>query len=213
VDTPTHSPRGGGYGFPFDPQLRADVAPPVWLPQLDPATVLLTPAPEGFTAVRSIGAITPVFRRRADEGEYWIVGGAGRRLPILLLDDTTAATPMAAVIPFDETFPERADATMRLWRIANGEPQDRALDQLTQPRRHRFVLTFRALDAHLTGETYRGIAQNLFDRVHIPLGRGWKTHDLRDRTIRLVRTGLKLMRGGYLKLLRYSRRRRRTRGR
>ena len=54
---------------------------------------------------------------------------------------------------------------------------------------------------------------NLFDRVHIPLGRAWKTHDLRDRTIRLVRTGLKLMRGGNLKLLRYSRRRRRTRGR
>ena len=33
--------------------------------------------------------------------------------------------------------------------------------------------------------------------------------DLRDRTIRLVRTGLELMRGGYLNLLRYPRRRRR----
>ena len=34
------------------------------------------------------------------------------------------------------------------------------------------------------------------------------THDLRDRTIRLVRAGVDLMRGGYLDLLRYPRRRR-----
>jgi hypothetical protein len=39
--------------------------------------------------------------------------------------------------------------------------------------------------------------------MRIPAGAGWKTHDLRDRTIRLVRSGVKLMRGGYLDLLRY----------
>jgi hypothetical protein len=38
------------------------------------------------------------------------------------------------------------------------------------------VLVLRALDAH------------------VPSGASWKTHDLRDRTIRLVRTGLHLMR-------------------
>jgi len=40
---------------------------------------------------------------------------------------------------------------------------------------------------------------------HIP-ERAWKTHDLRNRTIRLVQTGLALMRGGYRELLRPSRR-------
>jgi hypothetical protein len=42
----------------------------------------------------------------------------------------------------------------------------------------------------------------------VPSGMSWKTHDLRDRTIRLVRTGLHLMRGGYLELLNPQRRRR-----
>lgn len=134
-------------------------------------------------------------------------------MSVLLLDDTTVAAPVAAVIPFDDTFAARADATLRLWRVVTGQPQGRALDRLTQPQRHRFVLTLRALDAHLAGETYRGIAQALFGRVRIPPGPGWKTHDLRDRTIRLVRTGVTLMRGGYLKLLRHARRMRRRPGR
>ncbi len=67
----------------------------------------------------------------------------------------------------------------------------------------------RALDAHLADKPYRMIAQGLFGQRRVPSGSSWKTHDLRDRTIRLVRTGLQLMRGGYLKLLRHHRRRRR----
>jgi hypothetical protein len=66
----------------------------------------------------------------------------------------------------------------------------------------------RALDAHLADETYRAIAQGLFGERRVPSSSSWKTHDLRDRTIRLVRTGLQLMRGGYLKLLNRHRRRR-----
>ncbi|WP_283807723.1 DUF2285 domain-containing protein [Bradyrhizobium sp. LTSPM299] len=33
--------------------------------------------------------------------------------------------------------------------------------------------------------------------------RGWKTHDLRNRSIRLVHSGLAPMRGGHRDLLRY----------
>jgi hypothetical protein len=36
----------------------------------------------------------------------------------------------------------------------------------------------------------------------------WKTHDLRARTVRLVRSGLDLMRGGYIRLLSGRHRRR-----
>jgi hypothetical protein len=73
---------------------------------------------------------------------------------------------------------------------------------LTAQRRRRFVFTLRALDGWLAGQTYRAIAQGLFGSKRVPAGAGWKTHDLRDRTIRLVRTGLNLMHGGYLDLLR-----------
>jgi hypothetical protein len=71
------------------------------------------------------------------------------------------------------------------------------------------VLALRALDGHLAGATYREIAEVLFGTARVPSGSSWKTHDLRGRTIRLVRMGLKLMRGGYLDLLRSTRRRRR----
>jgi len=42
----------------------------------------------------------------------------------------------------------------------------------------------------------------LFGDACVPAGPGWRTHDLRDRAIRLVRAGMELMQGGYLDLLR-----------
>ncbi|HAR25926.1 MAG TPA: hypothetical protein DCS46_16425, partial [Bradyrhizobium sp.] len=59
----------------------------------------------------------------------------------------------------------------------------------------------RALDARTDGSTYREIAEVLFGAGRIS-ERDWKTHDLRNRTIRLVQSGLALMRGGYRALLR-----------
>jgi hypothetical protein len=49
------------------------------------------------------------------------------------------------------------------------------------------------------------LADVLFGAKRIP-ERAWKTHDLRNRTIRLVQAGFALMRGGYRDLLRQSRR-------
>jgi len=49
-----------------------------------------------------------------------------------------------------------------------------------------------------------GIAQGLFGKHRIP-DRGWKTDHLCSRTIRLVQTGLPLVRGGYRALLRRNR--------
>ena len=54
--------------------------------------------------------------------------------------------------------------------------------------------------------SYRTIAEGLFGAKRIP-ERAWKTHDLRNRTIRLVQNGFALMRGGYRDLLRQARRR------
>jgi hypothetical protein len=65
-------------------------------------------------------------------------------------------------------------------------------------------LTLRALDARQQGNSYRKIAVVLFGLKQIS-ERAWKTHDLRSRTIRLVRSGFALIRGGYLDLLRHGR--------
>ena len=117
-------------------------------------------------------------------------------------------TPVASVIPLDGNFAARADAALRLWRLLTGQ-RYRPPDPLTRLQRLQLVLALRALDGHLAGATYREIAEVLFGTARVPTGSPWKTHDVRGRTIRLVRTGLKLMRGGYLDLLRSTRRRRR----
>jgi hypothetical protein len=69
------------------------------------------------------------------------------------------------------------------------------------------ALVLRALDARIEGNSYRAIAEGLFGIRRIP-ERAWKSDDLRNRTIRLVQTGLDLMRGGYRELLRRARRKR-----
>ena len=58
------------------------------------------------------------------------------------------------------------------------------------------------LDSLMDGASYRAIGSALFDADEISQ-KVWKTHDLRDRTIRLVRFGLGMMRDGYRRLLRF----------
>jgi hypothetical protein len=122
-----------------------------------------------------------------------------------MVSDATAANPLAAFIPLDSSFPARSAAALQLWRMLSRSQLQQAPDPLTPQRRQRLRLALRALDGRLAKATYRELAQVLFggpqdsDR--------WKTHELRDRTIRLVRIGFGLMRGGYRALLRIRTRR------
>jgi hypothetical protein len=149
--------------------------------------------------------VARTFERVANDGSYWLVNDGDDHLSALLIGGANAATPAGVVIPLDANFAARANAALRLWRVVIGRPHGRPPERLTRQRRHRLRLTLRALDGRLAGESYRVIAQSLFGRTRIPAGAAWKTHELRDRTIRLARVGLKLMRGGYLDLLRYPR--------
>lgn len=107
----------------------------------------------------------------------------------------------AVELPLDRDFEFRADAGRRLWRALNGRPPGPPRHALSAHRRRRLALALRALDARTDGSTYREIAEILFGAGRIS-ERDWKTHDLRNRTIRLVQSGLALMRGGYRALLR-----------
>ena len=83
----------------------------------------------------------------------------------------------------------------------NGRSPGPAFHELSKQRRERLSAAILVLDARRAGSTYRTIAEVYFGKKHIP-DRAWKTHDLRNRTIRLVQRGLALMRGGYRELLR-----------
>jgi hypothetical protein len=196
----------GACGFAVRPTLPAGEALVLWLPPYDPATVLLTAAPSRFIDARSLGALARRFERRAADGTYLIVSDDVASHRIVLADRARADRAIAVVIPLDGEFLARADAAIRLWRLVYAR-RSTVSNNLTRHARRRLILTLRALDAHLASESYRTIAQGLFGRQRVPVGSAWKAHDLRDRTARLVRSGVGLMRGGYLDLLRGRRRR------
>lgn len=116
------------------------------------------------------------------------------------LNSFIGKTP-CVVLPLDDLFDVRLTAARRLW-LALSDRQIPNPAALPKPQRERLVFALRALDARLDRATYRDIATILFGAKRIP-ERGWKTHDLRDRTIRLARLGTELMQGGYRRLLLY----------
>jgi hypothetical protein len=115
--------------------------------------------------------------------------------------------PPAALLPLDQFFEIRAIAAIRLWRGLTGRNPGPNPAALSRARLNRLILALRALDGRLDDATYREIARVLFAVADVS-ERGWKGHDLRDRTIRLVRFGLAMMSSGYRRLLIYPYRRR-----
>ena len=116
--------------------------------------------------------------------------------------DEAGIEPPAVLLPLDQFFENRATAAIRLWRGLAGRNPGPNPAALPKTRRDRLILALRALDGRLADATYREIASVLFGEAGVS-DRGWKSHDLRDRTIRLVRFGLGMMRSGYRRLLLY----------
>ena len=143
--------------------------------------------------------------RQASDGWHILLRIKGAEHRLWLKQKPKTGETYAAKLPFDVDFEIRAHAARRLWRALKGRAAGPAFHELSHQRRQRLALALRALDAKAEGCTYRAIAAVLFGAKRVP-DRTWKTHDLRNRTIRLVQRGFALMRGGYRELLRQSRR-------
>lgn len=152
-------------------------------PLLDFAAGEVCRAADGWHAVLRIGSV---------EHRIW------SKQPL------TAGAHYAAELPLDSSFEARAHAATRLWRAMNGRAPGPAFHRMSKQRRERLCAALRAVAAHFAGATYRSIAEALFGEKRIP-DRAWKTDHLRSRTIRLVKSGLAFVRGGYRELLRAKR--------
>lgn len=195
----------GGCDFAADPNATALIQPIFWTPQVDPSLILLQagPAPsDGFHV--TAGDLWPyatldggaTLARLQIRGHHYDVG----------LSDLAADKPLAAVVPLDDLTPDRLTALARLWGAVSGRgvPPD---PRMTPQRRRRVRQMLRAVDARQAGATYRAIAEHLFPQ-HENDAATWVGTAIRETTIRLVRDGLKLVRGGYRSLLRRPRRER-----
>ena len=143
--------------------------------------------------------------RQATDGWHAVLRIHGIEHRLWLREPLVAGLPYAAELLLDHDFEIRAHAARRLWRALNNRPAGPAFPDLSPQRRERLALALRALDARVEGNSYRTIAEGLFGVSRIS-ERAWKTHELRNRTIRLVQSGFALMRGGYRALLRQARR-------
>ncbi len=163
------------------------------------------------------GSVASAVSRRYDIDLHRLAGAELRRAP----DGWHAVVPLGDAIhrlclpargsllaverPRDAYFDVPMQGAHRLWSGLEERPLGPPLPTLSLQRRQRLSLAMRALDGWTEGNTYRAIAEGLFGKDRVP-DRAWKTHDLRNRTIRLVQSGFALMRGGYRNLLRQARR-------
>ena len=203
---PRSSGGGGASAFAHDPQRSFDEQIIFWAPEVLTTVVPVTvasPADRG-SASRPLLDLTAGRVRRATDGWHIVlrIGATDHR--VWSKEPPVVGASYAAELPFDGNLEARAYAARRLWRVMNGRAPGPAFHQLSKQRRERMCAAIRALDAHSAGGSYRIIAEALFGKRSVP-DRAWKTHDLRNRTIRLVQSGLALMRGGYRKLLRPDR--------
>lgn len=140
--------------------------------------------------------------RHAADGWHgiWNVDGVAHQfwLPQAVPD---AAAFYAVSLPMDSFMELRAHAARRLWRSLSGRAPGADFRTMPAQLRKFHILSLRALDARLRGESYRAIAEVL-------LGfRGtkedWEADPRKNQARRLVAHGLKMMRGGYRLLLHY----------
>ncbi|MFK4529154.1 hypothetical protein ABIF90_007135 [Bradyrhizobium japonicum] len=185
----------GGFRFPADPQKTFDKQAVFWAPE-----VLSTVLP-----MRAANCVAPKSYQldftnllgsevgRAPDGWHAIVllGGAKHRLWLKSLPASGSAVVLD--LPLDANFELRLQAARRFWLALEHRPLGTPPLALPALKRRRLILALRALDGWQQGNSYRQIAQGLFGSHRIG-ERGWKTDDLRSRTIRLVKLGRRLMR-------------------
>ncbi len=198
------SPGAGGYDFACGMDANGRNAP-LWTPLALPSVVPLTglPADLADPKFRLPGSALDIATGSGDADR--VIEHHGTTLRVHLHQD--GAGQPAVLLPLDQLFEIRASAAVRLWRCLSGRNPGGDPATLTQARRDRLTLGLRALDGRLENASYRDIAAALLAAPEIS-GRAWKSHDLRDRAIRLVKFGLGMMRGGYRSLLLHPYRRR-----
>jgi len=112
-----------------------------------------------------------------------------------------AAAFYGTFLPLDTFYELRSHAARRFWRSVEGRRPGPDFRIMPAKLRQWHILSLRALDARLHGESYRTIAEAL-------LGfRGskedWEVDPCKNKARRLVAHGIKMMRGGYRLLLHY----------
>ena len=198
------SARIGGWSFAADPGLSCLDQTIFWAPEVLATIIPVRPAliVGPYSHIRlDLGNLDGGKLRQGPDGWHAVMHLHGVEHRIWFKEAPIVAATYTVEFPLDRDFEYRIDAGRRLWRGLNGRPQGAPLHALSAYRRRRLALALRAVDARTDGATYREIAEVLLPAQRIP-ERDWRTHEMRNRIIRLVKTGFALVQGGYRALLR-----------
>lgn len=179
-----------GLCFGADPARPAPNAAVYWRAEVAPGLVVPMEG-EGPEVLSAFGPEGPV-RRVGDAWRLNLQSGA----QLLMRSGAKRQEPLVVVLAFDRDYRLRLRAAQAL-----AAPTDAPRTRLSTAQQARLQRAMMALDGTLEHASYRTIAERVFGSSAVER-EPWKTASLRDVTIRLVRTGLALMRGGYLKLVR-----------
>jgi hypothetical protein len=192
--------RRWGLRFLADPTQDSSATPVFWHPEELASVIILAPAPArvGLEAFVVDNWLKRFPSHHGEDGTHVLLKDAGIRHQILLTTPPKDGMARVALIPLDPGTPQRARATHKFWDYAardHPRPRFVGASQLD-----RLEIALRALDLRQSGASYRTIAEGLFGPKPKDIT-PWKTAAVRDTVIRLVRTGLFMMRGGYRRLL------------
>ena len=177
---------------------------PIWLPQLNPATLIVTAAPEGFAA-RSLPdpATLSIRGEPSSDGLHGVVEDVQGDLGVWLPSGDTVVQA-GVFLPFDEHFHWRRKNALRLYRHISGErsgPPPRE-ERLTRFQLHRAALMLRVWDGVESGEPRRLIASILInEKVRTLRALDWKNAPERRRLSRILAAARERIEGGYLRWL------------
>ena len=191
------SPGAGGCDFASagEPSNPASV---LWAAHALPSVIALAALPADLADSGLQHPLLPVEAGVAADAAEQLIECRGTVFRVHVYEASIQAP--AVLLPLDQFFEIRANAAIRLWRGLTGHSPGPNPAALSKARRDRLVMALRALDGWQERASYREIAGVLFGFDNVSQ-RGWKSDDLRDRTIRLVRFGLGTMRTGYRRLL------------
>ncbi|WP_257541747.1 MULTISPECIES: DUF2285 domain-containing protein [unclassified Sphingobium] len=140
--------------------------------------------------------------RRAADGWHgvWQAGDIAHQFWLPDTEPDVAAF-YAVTLPMDSFLELRVHAVRRLWRSLTRRSPGPPIGVLPDQLREWHMLSLRALDARLRGESYRAIAEVLLD-FH-GTKEDFESDPSKNKSRRLVAHGIRMMRGGYRLLLHY----------
>lgn len=200
-----HLRSAGGCDFPGDPETPADRQILFWHPRVRPQAVKLLPVEhrDGETEpIVTLAHLDGLVLRRAADGWHgiWRIDGAEHQFWLSeAVPDAPAIYGTFAVM--DAFHDLRTHAAQRFWRSVNGRPPGRDFRAMPAQLRELHILSLRALDARLRGESYRTIAEVLLGFEGTK--EDFEVDPRKNKVRRLVTNGIAMMRGGYRLLLHY----------